>query len=187
MALNMIRPNDVFVWLAAVMSATGLTAAEPGGQSGSGAGLAPVSYQVRNKKFGELLRPQEARGANGTPIVLYPAQPWKCMTWKFEPAGASAFHLRNHFTSKTFAAEAKSEGAEAAVTQVPYGKEASERPVWQFSKLADGTYKITEAKSGKALTAMKGETGIRTVIGPWRDADEQKWELQEIDPKQLTM
>jgi len=34
--------------------------------------------------------------------VLYPAEPWKCMTWKLRPAGESVFHVQNHFTSKTF-------------------------------------------------------------------------------------
>jgi hypothetical protein len=149
---------------------------------------APASYQVRNKKFAQLLRPEDANSANGTRLVLYPAQPWKCMTWKFHPAGEAAFQLQNHFTSKTFAGET-SEKALQAVSQVPFAKESDKRPVWQFTKLADGTYKISDAKSGKALTAVKEENGsrVRIVLDMWHETDEQEWELLPIDPKQLTM
>lgn len=147
----------------------------------------PASYQVRNKKFGQLLRPEDAKSANGTPLVLYPAQPWKCMTWKFHPAGESAFQLQNHFTSKTFAGETSTEKPLLSVTQVPFGKESDQRPVWQFTKLADGSYKIADAKSGKILTAAKDENGVRIVLDVWHDTDDQKWELLPIDPKQLTM
>src|SRR5438067_288718 len=34
------------------------------------------SYQIRNVKYADLLRPEDANNANGTRIVLYPAQPW---------------------------------------------------------------------------------------------------------------
>ena len=79
--------------------------------------------------------------------------------------------------------------AQAAVAQVPFSKKPEERPTWQFTKLADGSYKITDAKSGKALTAVKEEAGaaVRIVVQAWQESDAQKWELIGIDPKQLTM
>ena len=150
---------------------------------------AATTYQFRNLKFGELLRPQDANGANGTRIVLYSAQPWKCMTWRLQPAGESAFHVQNLFTAKTFAADAKSETDQQAVVQVPMKKDASEIPTWAFTKLEDGSYKITDPKSGKALTAVKGgkDYQIKIVVEAWQNQDEQKWELQKMDPNQLTM
>lgn len=165
-----------------------LRAADSVGQPEGGKAAAPKSFQIRNQKYGSLLRPEEANSANGTPIVLYPAQPWKCMTWRLHPAGESRFQLQNHFTSKTFAAAAGDQ-AQAAVTQVPFGKKAEERPTWQFTKLNNGAYKITEAKSGKALTALKEEnrSGVRIAIQDWHESENQKWELIEIDPKDLTM
>jgi Ricin-type beta-trefoil lectin domain-like len=148
---------------------------------------ASKSYQIRNKKYGDLLRPRDANSANGTPLVLYPAEPWKCMTWKLSSAGESRFFLQNHFTSKTFSPKAGEE-KQAAVAQVPFGKSEEERPAWQFTKLADGTYKITDAKTGNALTAVKpADSSARIVVQPWEDSDAQKWELIEIDPKTLTM
>ena len=149
--------------------------------------LAPKSYQIRNQQYGQLLRPRDANSATGTLIVLYPAQLWKCMTWKFYAAGESRYQLQNHFTSKTF--EVNLADSAAAVTQAPFGKQPSDRPTWQFTKLSDGKYRITEIKSGKALTAIKSEnsSGCRIVVQPWHESDDQKWELIEIDPKDLTM
>jgi hypothetical protein len=155
-----------------------------GGESGR-AGLIPDSQP----EYGNLLRPEEANSADGTRIVLYPAQPWKCMTWKLQANGDSGFQLQNHFTGKTFSAEAGADKTEAAVTQVPFSKKQEERPTWQLLKLSDGTYKITDTKSGKALTAVKGEggSGANIVTRAWREEADQKWELIAIDPKQLTM
>jgi hypothetical protein len=185
----MIRINVFCGLLAALFTLEIAAATGSAGASTTADSLKPASFQVRNKKFGDLLRPEGANGANGTSIVLYPEQPWKCMTWKFHPAGESAFQLQNHFTGKTFAADIKASDTAAPVTQVPFDKPGGAAPVWNFTKLPDGTYKITNAKSGKALTAVKEENGsvVRTVLQAWQDKDEQKWQLVPIDPKTLTM
>lgn len=140
------------------------------------------SYQIRNRKFDELLRPENANSANGTPIVLYPAQPWKCMTWKLVPTAGTAFCLQNHFTSKTF--EAKTNAAVATVVQVPLARESSPRPSWIFAKLPGGFYRITDGRSGECLTADSKEV-IR--LAPWKETPEQQWELVLTDPAKLTM
>ena len=148
-----------------------------------------TTYQIRNLKHHELLRPKDANGATGTPIVLYPAQSWKCMTWRLQPAGDSAFNLKNLFTSKTFCASSDTNAAQQVVTQIPLAKDGGASPAWQFTKLDDGSYKITDAKSGKALTAVKGgdDYSVKIVVAPWQNLDEQKWQLEKMDPKQLTM
>lgn len=145
----------------------------------------PESCQIRNKKFGKLLRPEDASGDNGARIVLYPAQAWKCMTWKMHPAGESAFNLQNHFTGKTFAPAAKADGDQTPVTQVEFAKDTKERPAWRLTKLPDGLYQIIEVKSGKALTATSTDGGV--TITPVGKGDEQKWEVEMIDPAKLTM
>ena len=175
--------------LAGSMITLGAVAGDSASQPKGGKEAKPGSFQIRNQKYGDLLRPEEANNADGTRIVLYPAQTWKCLTWKFHANGESGFQLQNHFTSKTFAAEARADKAQAAVTQVPFSKKPEERPTWQLVKLTDGTYRITDTKSGKALTAVKEEagSGVKIVARTWREGADQKWELIEIDPKQLTM
>lgn len=147
------------------------------------------SVQIRNKQFGDLLRPEDANHADGTPIVLYPAQPWKCMTWKLLAAGDTTFCLRNHFTSKTIAPAPASEGTNQPVRQIALPQNVAEQPAWIFTRLPDGSYKIANAKSGEALTAVPNARGgsPRIVIAPWQNRDAQKWEVRKIDPRTLTM
>jgi len=145
----------------------------------------PKSYQIRNVKYTDLLRPEDARNANGTRIVLYPAQPWKCMTWKLFPAGPDTFQLRNHFTSKTF--DGGSTNEISPVVQVPFGQDAAARPAWRFIKLPGGAYEIADTKTGRVLTAEKEGGSAKIALEPWREQPQQKWELIEIDPATLTM
>jgi hypothetical protein len=147
----------------------------------SDSGLAAGSYQIRNCKFDKLLRPENANNADGTPIVLYSAEPWKCMTWKLRPAGNSTFQLQNHFTNKTF--ETKTNDAQPVIVQAPFDRESSKRPLWSMVKLTGGFYRIVETKSGGVLTGTKG--GV--TLAPWEEKQEQQWELIETDPAQLTM
>jgi hypothetical protein len=147
-------------------------------------GSAPFagSYQIRNSKFGELLRPEDANNADGTHIVLHPQQPWKCMTWKLSPAGDSAYYLKNHFTGKTFAGQTN--GKVPIVLQVPLASDASMRPTWVLTKLPDGFYRISDQHSGQVLTASSKRA---VTLAPWEERSEQKWELLAIDPSKLTM
>ncbi len=179
----LIRLRNLCAGTAITLIAWGLLAADSASQPS-----AAKSYQIRNQKYGDLLRPQDANSANGTPIVLYPAQSWKCMTWKFSAAGDSGFHLQNHFTSKTFAVGTSADGKPAPVAQVPFAKEKEQLPAWQFTRLDDGAFKISDPKTGKVLTALEaGPSGIKVVLDTWADGDRQKWRLTEIDPKNLTM
>jgi hypothetical protein len=148
-----------------------------------------TTYQIRNVKFQDLLRPRDANNADGTAIVLYSAQPWKCMTWRLQPAGESQFVLKNLFTGKTFCSGTKTNAAARFVMQTPLTKTARESTAWQFTKLADGSYKIIEPKSGQALTATKddGKYEAHIAVLPWQDQPEQKWLLEKMDTKQLTM
>jgi hypothetical protein len=165
---------------------SGLFAAETADSKPGLSATVTESYQIRNKKFGELLRPENANNAEGTRMVLYPAQSWKCMTWKLRPAGDSGFHVQNHLTSKTFIVTKTHGGTN--VIQTAFARETGERPVWRFTRLADGSYQITDVKSGAALTALGGDRQtVRVVVAPWRDKAEQKWELEKTDPATLTM
>ena len=173
------------IMLAALVSAVGSMAAE----SWDGVVTKPAppdSFQIRNVKFGDLLRPQDANGADGTRIVLYPAQRWKCMTWKMYPIGESLYQLQNHFTGKTFVP--KTEGAVTVLVQAPFGSVTKERPNWRFTKMADGSYQIDDPKSGFLLTATNSPDGIvHIVLAPGKELPEQKWELLKTDPAALTM
>jgi hypothetical protein len=160
------------LWAATVSLFAADTAAAP----------VPASYQIRNCKFDKLLRPENANNADGTRIVLYPAEPWKCMTWKLMPVGESEFHLWNHFTNKTF--EGTTNGLSGVVVQIPFASEASSRPVWSFTRLPNGFYRVTDSLSGQALT---GSSMGAVILAPWKETLEQQWDLINTDPAKLTM
>ena len=135
----------------------------------------PESVQIRNVQFGLLLRPRDANNKDGTPLVLYPAQPWRCMTWTTHATAEGIFSLKNRFTSKTFA-----NSAEGAIKQIPFDAAKA----WKFEKLADGHYRILDpASPTKALTARDEHT---LVLDDWKDIDGQKWEVLTA-PAHLTM
>lgn len=135
----------------------------------------PESVQIRNVQFGLLLRPQDANRATGTPLVLYPAQPWKCMTWTIRPTAEGLISLKNRFTSKTF-----SSADDGTIKQIPFDA----AKLWRFDKLPDGHYRISDpAAPGKALTARDENT---LSLDDWKDAPSQKWEASEA-PAHLTM
>jgi len=144
--------------------------------------LVAGSYQIRNCKYGDVLRPENANNADGTHIVLYPAQPWKCMTWKLLPAGDSKFQLQNHFTHKTF--EGRTNQAPVDVVQIPFARDEPKRPAWRLEKLHNGFYQITDVITGQSLTASSKDT---VTLATWEEKPEQQWELIETDPAKLTM
>ena len=139
------------------------------------AGALPARVQIRNVAFDRLLRPQDANGADGTPLVLYPAEPWRCMTWNAQTNPAGTVSLKNVFTSKTFATAAK----DGTIRQVPFQADK----VWTFDRLASGEYRILDPATGKALTARDEDT---LAFDDWKDAANQKWQVTAA-PAHLTM
>lgn len=135
----------------------------------------PESVQIRNVQFGLLLRPRDASNKDGAPLVLYPAQPWKCMTWTVGSTADGLTSLKNRFTSKTFAT-----AADGSIKQVPFD---AAKP-WKLEKLAEGHYRIFDpAAPTKALTARDEHT---LVLDDWKDTPGQQWEVLPA-PSHLTM
>jgi hypothetical protein len=145
-----------------------------------------TSFQVRNRKYGDLLRPRDASNRDGAPIVLYPGQPWKCMIWRFTDDGKCGFRLKNHFTSKSFGPATVTEGKPTPVQQVPCAADAHDAPGWTFVRQADGSYRVGQPGTDLVLTAAESPEGTRVVLAPWRNADEQKWDLLKA-PENPTM
>ncbi len=135
--------------------------------------LAGESHQIQNLSQEELLRPRDADSKDGTPIVLYSPQDWKCMTWKFEPAG-DGVRLINYFTHKTLYPGAGEDGS--AVTQHPAAKTGIEAEQWRFVPVSDGVYRIEHIATGKTL-GVNAEGNV--IIETWTGAASQKWKLLE--------
>jgi hypothetical protein len=140
--------------------------------------LANESHQIANVGREDLLRPRDASSADRTPIVLYPRQDWRCLTWKFEPAGDDFVRLVNYFTHKTLAPEG--DGQTRKITQCPVSKDAVGGQQWRFIPLGDNVYRIEHVATGKALSATANGD---VVVEKWTGSDSQKWKLLEKPAK----
>jgi hypothetical protein len=136
--------------------------------------------QIHNLAFGEVLRPLNASKKDGASLVLHPAQPWRCMTWKVRPKTGGRVEFENVFSHKTFAPEAGS------ADQAPVAQVATGHAGWRLDQLPDGRWKLVEPASGGVLTAVKSSSGIKVVVAPWTGTEMQKWELRPA-PAHLTM
>jgi len=144
------------------------------------------SHMIRNQKYQLMLRPRDASRKDGTPIVLYAYQPWKCMGWRFEPQPGGA-RLVNYFTGKTFEAQTQS-GSDAPLIQMPATPETAARQSWNFVSIGGGLYKIELPAGGLVLTAIdpEGNGDIQVILSPWKGSDAQKWQLVDL-PDRFTM
>ncbi len=59
-------------------------------------------FALKNVHTGKYVRIKDANGANGTPIVAYSPEDWKCMTWEFQPSANGCYTLKNLLSGKTF-------------------------------------------------------------------------------------
>ena len=133
------------------------------------------SYQLQNVQFGNLLRPRGASNKDGTPIVLYPHQDWKCLTWQFEPAEEGGYRLLNHFTHKTFIPDTSTDTLQVPLVQSPPEKKPSPVESWRLVRLEDDTFKIMHIPTGKMMMAI--DNGRRVVLADDDNTDSQKWKL----------
>lgn len=137
----------------------------------------PPHAQIRNVQFDALLRPQNASGAVGAPIILHPEAPWKCMTWTVTGKGNEVM-LANVFTGKPFAASAES--GEHQIFQARPGT----RTALKFEPLDGGAWKITDVASGLALSAPDAD---HVTLAPWKNAKSQQWRVEAKELSDLTM
>ena len=167
----MTKSIRVAAWM--VLVAAGMAA----GPATKPAGLAGESHQIASVAKEDLLRPRDASNKEGAPIVLYPKQDWKCMTWKFEPAG-DGVRLMNYFTHKTLYPSGTQDGA--PVAQHAAGKDVAEVERWRFVPVGENVYRIEHVGTGKALTVTSNG---HVVVDPWTDGAGQKWKLLEKPEK----
>jgi hypothetical protein len=138
--------------------------------------LAGQSHQIQSVAFpSRLLRVEDARSEDGTPIVTYPRQDWKCMTWKFESAD-DGVRLINYFTHKTFGGASGAAGDDhELLTQHPAGADARGDEELRFIRVGnDEQFWIEHAATGRFLTANPDGS---VTLESRSDQDAQKWKL----------
>ncbi len=97
-------------------------------------------YAIKNVQTGMLLRIKDANSQNGTSLVAYYPENWKCMTWNFIHVEGNVYKLQNLFTHKTFQPGNKSNSSNE-LEQQPFDS-VSLNQLYEFESIDKDNYRI---------------------------------------------
>ncbi len=140
------------------------------------------NYAIKNVQTGMLLRVKDAASKNGTPLVAYYPENWKCMTWNFKNTGINTYQLQNLLTNKTF----------QPVTQANHDVPFEEQPLipgaanqqYEFIEVKKDTYLIKLKGTDLYLTPAhsKGKVNSNIILAAKKDTPDQFWNIYEQVP-----
>ena len=134
------------------------------------------NYAIKNVQTGMLLRVKDAHSKNGTPLVLYNPENWKCMTWNFKHVDGNTYQLQNLLTGKTFQ---------------PKGNNLEEQPLaannatqeYIFEPADKGSYMIRQKGTDLYITAdAGGEVNSSITLSQKTNSKNQRWTIYEQAP-----
>ena len=139
-------------------------------------------YAIQNVQTGLLLRIKDANSKNGTPIVAYEPQNWKCMTWSFRQVDNNTYQLINLFSNKTF--EPQKNPVTQTITlseQMPAEGLAQQ---YEFINAGDNAYFIKAKGTDLYITspAAKTEINANIILAPKNNSDTQRWKMYPQSP-----
>lgn len=143
------------------------------------------TYAIKNVQTGLLLRPEEARKANGTAIVGYSPVNWKCMTWDFQHAGGDAYQLKNLFTSKTLQPVTGAVAEGIKLEQQPLQADQAGQ-TYEFLAVGQGKYRIRLKGTDLYITPSDSDGAVNSaiVLAKKKDSPSQLWTIYEQHPTQ---
>lgn len=140
------------------------------------------NYAIKNVQTGMLLRVKDAGSKNGTPLVAYYPENWKCMTWNFKNTGENSYQLQNLLTNKTFQPVTKAD-INVAFEEQPL-VDASPNQQYEFIGVKKDTYLIKLKGTDLYLTPadIKGKVNSAIILASKRNTPEQLWTIYEQSP-----
>lgn len=140
------------------------------------------TYAIKNVKTGMLLRIKDANDRNGTPLVAYNPQNWKCMTWEFQNKGGDTYQLKNLYTNKTFQPLGQ-EKDHTIIEQQPLVADASNQK-YEFIEIKKDVYLIRLRSTELYLTPAdpEGSTNSAILLTNKKDALLQQWTIYPQNP-----
>lgn len=140
-------------------------------------------YAIKNVETGMLLRVKDASNKNGTPLVAYPPQNWKCMTWNFISVEGNTYQLKNLFTGKTFQPKAGGDTTAAALEEQVLST-ASSNQQFDFEPAGKNIYWIKLKGTELYLTSgdKKGTVNLPVILSRKSGNKEQEWTIYAQAP-----
>lgn len=140
------------------------------------------NYAIKNVETGMLLRVKDASNKNGTPLVAYTPQNWKCMTWNFVSVEGNTYQLKNLFTGKTFQPKGGNT-EETALEEQPISI-GSTNQQFDFEPAGKNIYWIKLKGTLLYLTSgdKKGTIDLPVILSKKSGNKEQQWTIYEQAP-----
>jgi Ricin-type beta-trefoil lectin domain-like len=140
------------------------------------------NYAIKNVQTGMLLRVKDAESKNGTPLVAYYPQNWKCMTWDFKNTGPNTYQLQNLLTNKTFQAQGEV-GQGVALEEQPLTANASSQQ-YEFIPVKADVFLIRLKGSDLYITPADAEGKVNSaiVLAKKNNAPTQYWSIYKQAP-----
>ncbi|MBC6112868.1 RICIN domain-containing protein [Pedobacter sp. CCM 8938] len=139
------------------------------------------NYAIKNVQTGMLLRVKDASGKNGTPLVAYDPQNWKCMTWDFKNVDGNTYQLLNLFTSKTFQPKKDPEMLANLEEQPLVIGDTNQ----QYEFIAVGKAYLIKLKGTELFLTpedKKGSTNSNIILAKKTNTKDQYWTIYEQSP-----
>lgn len=140
------------------------------------------NYAIKNVQTGMLLRIKDANAKNGTPIVAYYPENWKCMTWNFKKTDANTYQLQNLFSNKTLQ-PISSAAANVAFEEQPLVAGAQQQQ-YEFIAVKKDTYMIKLKGTELYVTPAdaKGAVNSAIILAAKKGTPDQLWSIYEQAP-----
>jgi hypothetical protein len=137
------------------------------------------NYAIKNVLTGMLLRVKDASNKNGTPLVAYDPQNWKCMTWNFISVEGNTYQLKNLFTGKTF----QPKQADIALEEQPISLGSSNQQ-YEFEPAGKDIYLIKLKGTDLYITPedKKGASNSAIILVKKTKTKAQQWTIYEQAP-----
>jgi hypothetical protein len=137
------------------------------------------NYAIKNVSTGMLLRVKDASNKNGTPLVAYDPQNWKCMTWNFIAVEGNTYQLKNLFTGKTF----QPKQSDVVLEEQPLTL-GSNNQQYEFESAGKDIYFIKLKGTDLYITPedKKGTTNSAIILSKKTKTKDQQWAIYEQSP-----
>ncbi|MEO6639525.1 MAG: RICIN domain-containing protein [Ginsengibacter sp.] len=140
------------------------------------------TYAIKNVQTGMLLRIKDANQSDGTPLVAYIPQDWKCMTWDFNHIDGNTYSLKNLFTGKTFQAIDKNPSSGDVLKQQPISN--TDNQLYEFIPVKENVYLIKLKGTDLYVTPSKedGKINAPIIFSKKSGSKMQQWSIYEQHP-----
>ncbi len=130
-----------------------------------------------------LLRIKDANKSDGTPLVGYAPQDWKCMTWDFNHVDGSIYFLKNLFTGKTIQSLNKNPSPGDVLKQQPINNTVSQQ--YEFVPVEKNVYLIKLKGTDLYITPSEeeGKVNAPIIFSKKTGSKLQQWTIYEQHPE----